>query len=187
MRIFPRCTPSDFFDFSASAIESPSSRTRIAAVKVAISRSAPPRHFIQPQHFISRRQRNPNSGDQFARPQIELFVTFVKIVDVHFSRAASALAAQAASITCRNGSESAIGEAFAMLPPIVPTCRICGAPKISTILWNSGNTDSQASPQWPSNSCATPNSKSPSLLRGLQQAHRLGSDPESSPGYSASY
>ena len=25
-----------------------------------------------------------------------------------------------------------------MLPPIVPTCRICGEPKIDTISWNSG-------------------------------------------------
>ena len=35
-------------------------------------------------------------------------------------------------MTNRNGSESAIGEALMMLPPIVPTLRICGEPNTET-------------------------------------------------------
>ena len=39
-----------------------------------------------------------------------------------------------AFVTKRNGNESAIGDALTMLPPMVPTCRICGAPNRETIL-----------------------------------------------------
>ena len=38
-----------------------------------------------------------------------------------------------------------------MLPPIVPTCRICGAPNMATILWNSGHTLFAQLVQSPSN------------------------------------
>jgi hypothetical protein len=37
-----------------------------------------------------------------------------------------------ASIANRSGSESAIGEPLTMLPPSVPTCRICGPPNDSS-------------------------------------------------------
>ncbi len=107
---------------------------RIAAVKRGDIQVATARDFVQPQQFVVRRQRDSHCGDQFARPQIEFLVAFVEIVDVHLAVPPALRSSSTASMTNRNGSESAIGEALAMLPPIVPTCRICGAPNTDTIL-----------------------------------------------------